>query len=268
MGIETRRFLYATRAGSFGEETLRLGELNAAPGRTPPTARAIKALATVAGEQPTGSVPETWQRLVPSPGNRRMAVLSEQFGLDFVDHNIRVADVAAGTAAIFFNEHRFSQITRANWTSAVFDAFLAAEAAIGVPPADLAQYDWRVALEGGPGANIPPPEIGWADDETLVVGFRFLVIANNQIDLTEEQFRFRLSAADGFTGFTAWTEPMPPAPPAGPLSIAPATAPQPGAILYRGALLRFVTAKLRWPLPWLPILNSWRKARLVAGLVS
>jgi hypothetical protein len=263
MGIEARRFLYATRAGAAGAETLRLGEMNLVKGRAKPSARAVKAVATLPGAQPSGEVPETWQRLVPSPGNKRIAALSEQFGLNFVDHNIRVVDMATGTA-LFFNEHRFSQIGRATWGSALFDAFLAAEAAIGVPPADLAGYDWRVELEGGPGANIPAPEIAWADDDTLVVGFKLLVIANGQVELGEELFRFRLAAADGFGAFAAWTGSLPPPPPTSKLSLS--GPPTPGTILYAGEPLRFTLRGL--PLPWWPILTNTRKAILVGGLVS
>lgn len=271
MGVETRRFLFATRVGADGIETLRLGELTAIDQLKPirprgRTAREVRAVATLPGSSGAQEVPETWQTLVPSPGNLYIVALAEQMGLDFIDHNIKVVDLVAGSVAASFNEHRFSTIRRATWPSALFDAYLAAEAAIGVPPEDLAQYDWRVEMEGSPGANIPAPELRWADDQTLVVGFRLLVQTNTGTELGEEWFRFRLSAADGFAAFTPWTGAVPPAPPPGKLSLAPPGTKNAGTILYKGAPLEFV----RRGLPRLPILllSKYRRAILVGGLVE
>jgi hypothetical protein len=261
MGVETRRFLYVTRAGADGVETLRLGELLPMKGRGKRSARELAALATVAGPSGSEAVPESWIRLVPSPGNRHMVALADQSGLDFVDHNLRVVDMAAGAGVAAFNEHRFSTIGHPDWSSALFDAYLAAEAAMGVPPEDLAGYGWGVELEGAPGANIPYPELRWADDQTLVVGFRLTVVASTGVELGEEWFRFRLTEADGFAAFTPWTGAVPPAPPAGPLSLSAG-----GAILYEGVPLSFV--RRGFPLPWFPILTKLRRATLVGGLVA
>ena len=272
MGIESRRFLYATRVGSNGVETLRLGELLPLKlpikGRGGRSAREVKAVATLPGSSGAQEVPETWQTLVPSPGNRYVAALAEQMGLDFVDHNLKIVDMVGGALAASFNEHRFSTISRATWPSALFDAYLAAEAAIGVPPETLADYDWRVDLEGAAGANIPFPELRWADDQTLVVGFRLLVQTNTGTELGEEWFRFRLSAADGFSAFTPWTDAVPPAPPPSKLSLGPPVATGVGTILYSGAVLAFVRRKLPWLL--LPLLRfgKGQRAILVGGLVE
>jgi hypothetical protein len=263
--LASRRFAYVTEAAS-GEETLRLAELSVPARGVKRTARTLRNLATVPGEEPFGEVPETFTRLVSSPGNRRMAVLSAQVGLDFVDHNIRLVDLVSGGVAPFFNEHRFSTINRATCPSAVFEAFLVTEAAAGTPPDVLAAYDWTVLLEGEAGANIPAPELAWADDDTLVVGFRFRVVLTIGPELGEELFRFRIVPGALPGDFEPWTLPPPPPPPAGPLSIAPPTAAKRGAILLNGAVLPFVERKLA--IGWLPFLSRWKRAKLVAGLVS
>lgn len=267
MGIESRRFLYATRVGANGVETLRLGELLPPPVRRGARkAREVRSVTTVPGSSGAQEVPESWQTLVPSPGNRHIAALAEQMSLDFVDHNLKIVDMVGGTVAASFNEHRFSTIGRATWPSALFDAYLAAEAEIGVPPEDLAGYDWSVDMEGAAGANIPFPEIRWADDQILVVSFKLLVVTNTGTELGEEWFRFRLSAADGFAAYTPWTGAVPAAPPPSKLSLAPPGAKNAGTILYKGVPLEFVRRGFLW-LPVL-LLSKWRRAILVGGLVE
>ncbi|HEV2570008.1 hypothetical protein [Sphingomonas sp.] len=266
-GGASRRFVYVTPTTGTGEETLWLSEIARPSPKTKTVARTIKSLFSVPGEQPSGGVPESFHALVPSPGNRRMAVLSVQLGSDFVDNNVRIVDMEAGKPGGFFNEHRFSTISRATCTSALFDAHLAAEAAVGVPADVLAGYDWRVVLEGQPGANIPSPELRWADDETLVVGFRLPVVTIQGQELGEELFRFRIAADGGSDSFEQWTGPAPAPPLTGPLSIASPSAAKAYAILYNGSPLRFLRrAPVLAPPAWL--IPQRKAARMVAGLIA
>ena len=262
-----RRFLYVTPATGSGEESLWLAELAPAVVGSKPLARTIRKLTTVPGDAPVADVPESFAALIPSPGNLRMAVRSVQLGTDFIDHNVRVADMSAGTLPLFFNEHRFSGINRASCTSVLFDAFLATEAAAGVPPDMLASYDWQVLLEGAPGANIPTPELGWADDETLVAGFRLLVVTNLGQELGEELFRFRIAMTGDPAAVTQWSGPLPAPPPPGPLSIASASAAKAHAILYKGVPLPFLRRGPSFAPGW-SLLPRWRAARKVAGLIG
>lgn len=261
MANETRRFLYVTADASSGQQRLRLGQLAPFWPRGAPRARDIATLLTIAGS--SGDPFESFQVLVPSPGNRRMAAHHDQSASSFTDQNIHVVDMREGAVVAFINEHSFSGIDRASWDSAVFEAYLAEQAALGVPPEDLALLDWRVAVEGG--VPIPPPEIAWADDDTLMIAFRLRVdlAGPSGFELGEETFRFRLSAADGFAGSEPWSGAIPHAPAPGALSILPPGHPK-GVIHYRLQPVRFTGFGL---LIW-PLRVRYRAALMVAGQIK
>ena len=261
MANEKRRFLYVSDDPLSGQQRLRLGEMAPVWLRGTPRARDIGTLRTVAG---VSGVPfESYQVLVPSPGNRRVAAHYEQSAVDFIDQNIDIVDLREGTIEFFFNEHHFSAMGRTTWTSAVFEAYLADRAAEGVPPEDLALLDWRITLEGG--FPIPPPDIAWADDDTLMIAFRFRIALVDSVtfEVGEETFRFLLTSADGFGGFAPWTGPIPHAPSPGALSVSPPGQPH-GVIHYRREPLPFS----RFAFPIWPLRTPYRTARMVAGRVK
>lgn len=266
--VSARRFVYVTVAAS-GVETLWLAELNAAAPGVKRTARTVKKLGTLPGHLGVDGVPETYAALVPSPPNRHMAVMSTQMGLDFTDHNIRFIDLHDGSGDVPFNEHRFSGINRSTCASALFDAFLAAEAANGVPPDVLAAYDWTPLLEGSEGANIPPPSLGWRSDDTLVVTFRFEMGVTAGFTLGPDSFRFR--ARPGQSPVPACDPgPDPAAPLAGPFAIAPAGGSHAGVITFHGAPLPFVDRKDPFPSPFTFLWSRprFKRARRVAGYAA
>lgn len=261
MANEKRRFLYVTLDASSGQQRLRLGEMTPLWPRGVPRARQIGTLLTIAGS--SGDPFESYQALVPSPGNRRMAAHYEQSSSSFTDQNIHLVDMREGAIEAFINEHRFSGLGRASWTSAVFEGYLAEQAALGVPPEDLALLDWRIVVEGG--VPIPPPDIAWADDDTLMIAFRLRVeLADpSGFELGEETFRFRLSSADGFAGFELWSGAIPHAPAPGALSILPPAHPK-GVIHYRLQPVRFSG----FGLPIWPLWTRYRAATMVAGRIK
>lgn len=262
--VSVRRFVYVTVAAS-GVETLWLAELSAPLPGAKRTARTVKPLGVLPGELGVDGVPETYEALVPSPPNRHMAVLSTQMGLDFVDHNIRIIDLHDGSGDPAFNEHRFAGVDRTACQSSLFDAFLAAEAAAGVPPAQLAAYDWTVLLEGSEGVNIPAPALGWRADDALIVIFRFEVAVLNFAVLGREAFRFQTTPGVSPTvACVAGPDPAPPPP--GPFAIAPPGGPHAGVILFNGAPLPFVGRKLPFGFPWAR--PRFVRADKVAGLAA
>lgn len=255
------RFVYVSQAKS-GAQTLHLAELVASPFGRGLTARTVATLASVPGETGVGGVPEWFATLLPSPDNAYVAVLSVQLGLDFIDLNVAVYGMIDGHLAARFNEHRFSAIDRATCHSASFDAFLAAEAAMGVPQATLDGYDWGVMLEGAEGANLPSPTLTWIDAATLVATFVFEVLANGAVPLGPDDFSFRVPAGSGVGASVpvdCYTGPLTtPAHPADRLSLAPIGGKYPSAIHYAGAPLRFTGGAV-------PGLSVYRNAVMVAG---
>lgn len=263
-----RRFAYVEQLKN-GSQRLMLAELNPKTGRPlPRTARVIKQMATQPGEQPTdGNPPQSFRILLPSRSNAYLAVLAVEWGIDFVDLNVSIYDQATGDGIVEFNEHRFTDTHRANCSSPVFETVLAAEAANGVPPDQLAAYDYSIDAESPP-AQLP--ELVWTTDDTLLVRFSFEVLVS-PVNYTPgvDTFEFEVAPVAPFTLLSRNADRRPSSgPPADYFSLLAVRGGK--QIAFHKALLPFELST-RLP-PWLqPLLllplfvPPYRKAEIVAG---
>jgi hypothetical protein len=161
-----RRFAFIERTKS-GAERLMLANLDALHPFRQTTARTLVQMGIVPGELPSdGSVPETYRDIAVAPDNAHVAVWSAQLGSDFVDFNIGIYDMETGAQTVRFNEHSVAGVNRANCPCPLFDAFLASEAAFGVPQDALDSYDYSVISEG---TGIGVPSLTWSAAGTLIV---------------------------------------------------------------------------------------------------
>lgn len=184
----SRRFVF-TETLKNKRERLIQAELDAPKPLAKRTAHNVRELGQVPGDLPSDdSVPESYRWILPSPSNAYIAVHSVQMGINFIDYNLVIHDQMTG-AALRLNEHSFSGTNRANCASPLFDAFLASEAANGVPPAQLAAYDYSVDVESG---NIGAPVAHWTTDETLLVRYGFDVISTFG-SLGQDQFEYEVA---------------------------------------------------------------------------
>lgn len=186
----SRRFAF-TETLKNKRERLVQAELDAPKPLAQRTAHIVQELGQLPGETPSdNSVPEGYRWILPSPSNAYVAVHSVQMGINFIDYNLVVHDQMTG-AGLHLNEHSFSGTNRSNCPSPLFDAFLASEAANGVPASVLATYDYSLDLESG---NIGAPVAHWTPDETLLVRFGFDVISTIG-SLGQDQFEFEVAPA-------------------------------------------------------------------------
>jgi hypothetical protein len=185
----SRRFAF-TETLKNKRERLVQAELDPAKPPVRRTAHIVHELGQLPGDTPSdNSVPESYKWILPSPSNAYVAVHSVQMAANFIDYNFVIHDQMTG-AALRLNEHSFSDTSRANCASPLFDAFLASEAANGVPPAILAGYDYSIDVESG---NIGAPVAHWTAEETLLVRFGFDVIGSAIGNLGQDQFEFEVA---------------------------------------------------------------------------
>ncbi|MBC9033973.1 hypothetical protein IAG41_16405 [Sphingomonas sp. JC676] len=185
----SRRFAF-TETLKNKRERLVQAELDAPKPLAKRTAHIVHELGQLPGDTPSdNSVPEGYRWILPSPSNAYIAVHSVQMAANFIDYNLVIHDQMTG-AALHLNEHSFSGTNRSNCASPLFDAFLASEAANGVPPAVLAGYDYSVDVESG---NIGAPVAHWTTDETLLVRFGFDVIGSMIGNLGQDQFEYEVA---------------------------------------------------------------------------
>lgn len=189
-----RRFAFVERIKS-GRERLMLANLDAINTFTGPTARIIAQMGAVPGNvPPAGEIPESYVRITVRPDNAFVAAYSAQVGIDFVDYNIAIYEMNGGTLSVRFNEHSLSGVNRANCPSPLFDAFLASEAALGVPQSQIDSYDYSVIVEG---TGIGAPTLAWSGTGTLIATYGFDVVADGAFVLGQEQFAFEIAPIPG-----------------------------------------------------------------------
>lgn len=180
-----------------GQQVLTLAQLRRS-GWPRPSAGIVREMGRVPGGRGFGgAVPEEYVSILPSPSSRYLAALSLQSGIDFLDFNVHVYAMETGAHTAFYNEHRFTDTNRSNCPSPLFDAFLAAEAAFGVPPAELDRYDYVVQAEGtSPSGRI----LGWSASETLLLGYQYdIFVTPGGLALGSESFVFEVDPARAAT---------------------------------------------------------------------
>ena len=237
-------------------------------------------MGTVPSDLPTGGeVPETYQALSVAPDNRRVAVWSAQVGIDFVDFNVAVHDMETGDLIVRFNEHSLSGVNRANCPCPLFGAFLAAEAAVGVPQNQLDSYDYSVIVEG---TGIGEPTLVWSATGTLIATYGFdVAVSPGGFNLGRAPFAFELDVTTPSGGLpqivsrNAGVAPFSPMPD-NDFSIHPVatrTLPTGPAVIHYG---KRPVAFWPWPLKWLPprwfsawrLRAAYRTAKLAMGFVG
>lgn len=243
---QSRRFAYVTVNKLTGEETLWTAALRT--GGTiahPPAATAPKLLQKLPGAMGAGGeAPEAYQSIVVARGNARFAAYSEQVTPSFRDANVRVFDMATGSLLFFVNEHRFSAVSRALCSSTRFSAFLAEQAASGVPAGDLAALDFHVDPED---PNFTGPVIMWTSTGRLRVTYGFRVLTTWG-DIGDENFTLEFDPATG-PAILACNPPPEPATLAAniwKLSIGSSPGLWPGRILIEQSPLRLYRKGFRW----------------------
>lgn len=170
-----RRFAFVERT-TTGAERLMLANFDGSLPFGGPRARIITRMDEVPGALPGGGlVPETYRAIAVAPDNAHVAVWSAQIGGDFVDYNIAIYDMTTGARSVRFNEHSVAGVNRANCSCPLFDAFLATEVANGVPPDQIALYDYSVVVEG---TGIGQPTLVWSAAGTLIATYGFDVLVN------------------------------------------------------------------------------------------
>ncbi|MDZ7588656.1 MAG: hypothetical protein U5J78_05810 [Parasphingorhabdus sp.] len=259
-----KRFAYVERMKG-GEERLMLAEFDRF--RKPNvTAHNVREMARVPGDPPSGGdIPESYAALATSHDNGFVAALSVQVGLDFIDYNYAIFSFDTGLQVVRFNEHSFTGTNRANCPCPLFDAFLASEAALGVPPADLAAYDYGIDAESG---SIGAPTMQWTDAGTLLVNYGFDVVAHPAgFIIGQDRFEYEVEASGpglNILGRNA-VQPIMAPPPVSHLSLG--TVPgAPGAsyVRFKNIGVRFGLPK-HWLLPiWFPF-PFGRRSRLVTA---
>ena len=109
-------------------------------------------------------------RLFASPGNALVVVESTVIPIGGLDIDYQAYNLSTQASKGFFNdETAHGMIDRAHCPSPAFDAFLAAEKALGVPDSQLAQYDFQIDNQNF-GA---PSQVAWVNDTTLYIRWTF-----------------------------------------------------------------------------------------------
>jgi hypothetical protein len=260
---ERSRFAYAQSVPLNNAQELVLAGINPLYTFPPgPTASIVRVLHSVAGPGggPAGQPPETYSLLLPSPSNRYLAVLSDQLGTTFRDANINIYDLRTGLWVARFNEHSFGGTDRSTCVPPVFQRFLDSEAALGVPPATLAAYNYRVEVEG---TGFAGPWLTWTADESgerLLIRFEFNLLVLSGPRLAQDSFEFEIQPAERAgnqilscnAGLPSARQPAPV------FAISGALSKYPGRIIYRKSFLSFVDPIRGLPLfkpPYMPALR-------------
>lgn len=259
-----------------GSQRLMLANLDRSRFRFAPSARIIAQMGTVPGNPPVdGNVPETYALIVCRPDNAYAAVWSAQVGIDFVDWNVGIYDMETGARTVRFNEHSLSDVNRANCPCPLFDTFLAAEAAIGVPQSQLDTYDYTVVVEG---TGVGEPILTWSATGTLIADYGFDVMGDGAFLLGQGRFAFEIAPTAGPDGTAqilsrnAGIAPYTPVPSNnfGTRRLASALSPDaPYFIHYGKSPVSFAP----WPWKWLPrwlggiYPSAYRQAGAVQGFV-
>lgn len=273
-----RRFAFTERTKS-GAERLMLANLDALHPFRQTTARTLVQMGIVPGQYPSdGSVPETYQDIAVSPDNAYVAVWSAQVGTDFVDFNIGIYDMETGALRVRFNEHSVAGVNRANCPCPLFDAFLASEAAFGVPQAGLDAYDYSVISEG---TGIGEPTLTWSAAGTLIATYGFDVkLDGTSFVLGQGLFAFEVAVTAPPSGNVTILSRNAGIAPYSPMPSNPFTLRRvsgralpvgPEVIHYRKQPVRFTTSVWKVLPPWLgwPVFGAgYRPAKRVQGFVG
>jgi len=124
-----------------------------------------------------------------SPKNARVLVYSAETPINALDHNLNVWNMATGAAAPLFNEHTASGvIKRGVCPSPVFQNYLTTAYADAPQPVKDA-LDFKIAVDGSEGGNVPAPQIhGWADDNRVVLTWMFMLQVSDGALIGPETF--------------------------------------------------------------------------------
>jgi len=232
----TRRFLY-TQTNTDNSQALKFAELQGGEGSSDPVyGRNLATIVTVPGDPPAGGgIPEQFSQIVPSRTNAWGSCNSTQLGTDFIDCNVHMVNFATG-AYLRVNEHSFHP-NRSMATFPEFDALLASEAASGVPPAQLATYDYVVQAEG---TNIGFGDMVWTEAETLLLHYRYdVTVPQVGASFDDIWFEFEVDPGNGklLSVNAGLTPPTPP--PANHFGLTPGPKPDGGRVALDGTLLPF-----------------------------
>jgi hypothetical protein len=121
------------------------------------------------GDNKGDGSPETFHAVVAAPANRLAISYSIQLPPGAIDHDLRVWDLSQHKLLLFFNEHSLQgKMHRSTCHSAQLDGLIASQAAMGVPAATLATYDYQIAIDGQDSANVPQIQlVEWINNNTV-----------------------------------------------------------------------------------------------------
>lgn len=125
--------------------------------------------------------------LIASPDNQFIAIHSVQFGSDFIDLDFDFYNLHTGTHLGLRNEHSFTDINKATYSSERYEEFLVAESNLSGDSVELLRgvYDFYLNVESG---YIDVADYGWNEDGTFSITYVMEVFVTTGSGSTDYDF--------------------------------------------------------------------------------